>query len=851
MIDKPSEYLDLDVEKWLNAEDYITLVVFCELCGKSRRSIDFHIDNDRIKDCLKKSNRLYINKREILKTFLATCEESIEYFGLSRKTIEFLVNEGYIKKYIIEDTIWYDTYLSKEFQNIYKPIGNFNGLLTFEMAYKFLCETEGLKVKNPFGKFEDFELFIISNRNTFCSYRISTKNLWYVNKNDLYKYFCYTVDDAKKMLGTSTDNVLKKLVNEGYLQKLDASNNYYINLEGKSIKEYELNKAKRSNSEPKLNMDDFDTPTDIIEYYFKLLDDVYLIETKILAKKYLYYVAETSQDIKLKYRISQCCRWIVRILKALKKELYLYTDAEIAKFYDNMATRTNNDIIRGFALFVAANTRCVYSPESVPVYLQIKNDKTMDDIYSSEIMEKYFHYLADINKHFEKAYYDQSYANLWLIALLHLSLDWRMSDILLMPNVDIEAVKINSFDEFLKKGINMADSQVILDQMNEKTYGKVAHKNGWQIPFVRDLDLMVLTAAAFILCELHRRKNNDTILFNKFRKQNPTKHYWNKLFEDTELKDFENQKFNRSLMTYLFEYANNNEGLKTLAYTLITGFRGHIVSDCAESNTTQIYLDVITIDGHLDDASMQVQRRGTFGFLWDILLKLAYDTEESSVEDVTRQIENIRGVITAQQLEDVSLFLTSNENQKEIIEDLFKTPDTVLEKINEIGIRRGQKIVNDLGSYIKFNKQEQDEVIETLKRETKKSLVDKIDKISRGKTPSKLASCQCFKGIKDCQYKTQEEAACAICKYSIPLIFCLSTVKQKIYELIRETNKISIDDHFSLTKNKILLLKYMSVISAANAKFSQYDKDFISAYIDMDDLKQKVLKLEQEKLYFI
>ncbi len=785
-----------------------------------------------------------MNSDEVIKTQLVQGERCKEVFGLSKPAVDILVMKSIVKLHYLGDVPVYEgrvQYDSSKGVALLKESPNDRSVyIGISEAYGMAMNE--LQKKINVNSYEEFECFVVDK---FRIYRFENST-WYIKTIEFYKYLYITQKTAMQMLGISDNVLLNQMASDGYIEKIALNRNvYYSNVEGKSYKGYQLFRTEKFDTEPVLQLNDFEDAYEIIDYMLELMDNAKFIETFMYVKEYLYYLAGNLHRIRIKNTISQYARTYVKVLNKIGKEISKFSDSEVEWFFESTGVVTSGNIYYVTALFEYIRThskKCCYS--IIPRKCIINKAKTADDIYPVEIVEKYFYYLSDIEKHFNKAYYDQRYANLWLIALSHFCVAWRISSITLLPNVDIEIIDILSFEDLLHKGMDLSSAQTIINNVSEKTYGTVASKNGWNIPYLRDLDLLVQTATAFVLCELHRREKGHEILFEVFKNYSPSVNDWRKFFEDNDLKEFYNRKANRSFLVGIYEYANNKEGMKTLAYKLIRRLRGHIQRD-GDSETPKIYVEFIKMDGHFASVAMQVQRRGPFGFLYNAMLEKVYEIDSKSTEDVTSNIETLQKGITHDKVEGLSSFLISDKLQNEILKEFSSISKNITDRIDEI--RENHNIeLNSADGFSEFTKREQEEITAMIKAETKENIRDKLAKIARGQLPSKTLHCQCIKGIKECPYKLREKEACIICKYSIPFVFCLVTVKYKIYELIDVVNDTAISDEFLLMKSRILLIKYMSVLSEAYTEFAKFDRNFIDSIINMKELKEKLLRMEEK-----
>lgn len=86
---------------------------------------------------------------------------------------------------------------------------------------------------------------------------------------------------------------------------------------------------------------------------------------------------------------------------------------------------------------------------------------------------------------------------------------------------------------------------------------------------------------------------------------------------------------------------------------------------------TKEYLEITKVDGFQDKIIYNVQKIA-FGFLYNLLINLAYDTSEISLEDQISYIENLKENLSKKSIENVSSFLSDTiENLNRIPKDII------------------------------------------------------------------------------------------------------------------------------------------------------------------------------------
>ena len=473
------------------------------------------------------------------------------------------------------------------------------------------------------------------------------------------------------------------------------------------------------------------------------------------------------------------------------------------------------------------------------VYINKRKNKGVNDRFSPEIVERYFHYLADLDRHFLKAINNHRYAQLWLISMLHLSLPRRMGDMIDLPKPDIELANIYSFDDLFNRDITMSDMQIIIDNIKAKSYGEVASKNGWDFTFVRDLDLITQTGIAFTICELHRRENGEEVLNFSFKNSNPVGEDWKKFFDDEFLKGFGNLKAVRSFLVDIYKYTSKVPDLRVLSYSIITKFRAHKTNGIDESEVTKEYLDITKVDGFQDKIIYNVQKIGAFGFLYNLLINLAYDTSEISLEDQISYIENLKENLSKKSIENVSSFLSDT------IENLNRIPKDIISFSEKANVLLENKFMEDMKCYNEYKISEQIALAKEVIKHSREEIRNKIEGVFKNLQNSKQPYSYCFKGFQNCKNRSSSPSVCIICKYSIPTVYTLSYLEKNLNNLFEKINTTPLDNKQMLFKYKILLLKYIGVISEAYNEFIKYDEKFINSFINLRELEKKFIEIEK------
>lgn len=809
-----SKVFKLDMDEWEKSEQYVEGKKMASIINYTEKSLIGLISKKALSEKYSKrmfygkKSKTFINKNIIFSIWLIKYDEAEKYFEIPIESIEKLADEGAIEKYIFnsldEKIIAYSKAFTNTFKKKYSLVGKTgiepSGFFTIEEAYK------------EFGDEYSLNEFI---NYAFKNFDMKFKcDIWFIRKSSVYRKYYYLLKETRKKFNIGNQNIITEMIREGYIQeplrdggtKKGGGDVYFLksDIDGKSYNDFKIFMAKKGAANIKLKLNEYNDKYEVIDSILSVVEDTPYQKTYKFLKEYIYNYANNSKKFRDKNYYSYISSIAITIIKNISREIMEYNDAEVRFLIMNskLFSKYNSDQAAIMLEYIKDKSdHCKYS--IVPrMYREKKEIPIEEKVYSPELIEKYFYYLADLEKHFEKAFNNIKYAELWCIALFHFSNAWRLVDIYQIPNINIECIRVSSFQDLMESGLNIGQATTLMNYIQESARDLISSKNGGNMPLIRDLDLMLQTAVAFILCELHRRKNGNDRMFQRYVNSNPNNVDWRWFFEDDELKAFGSMKANRSFMTGIFEYANGKEGFKRLAYAIIIKFRGHLIKENVDdTDTTRIYLEIIKQDGHVGDIAYECQRRGRFGFINYLILKSAnFELDKVTREEVTNQLEIMKDNTTVSSMENFSDFLIY---QNKIYSEIFQ------------------------------------EVLE-LKLSSPDKFKSVVLKILRGDQPSKLSGCDCFVGIRNCPYKELENRYCAICKYNIPTMWILSKVKEDVYELIDKIENTYIRDKFLLEKYKTLLKKYSMVIVVAHNEFKKYDEEFINSFINIQEFEKSV-----------
>lgn len=492
---------------------------------------------------------------------------------------------------------------------------------------------------------------------------------------------------------------------------------------------------------------------------------------------------------------------IGRLLNVINKEVYLYTDNELEIILRSPELTCINKLYISMFVNFCKNkykNECKYN-NIYNHYISSTKNNFSSDVYSEEKWIQYFHYLTDIDKHIKNAFLNARYSKIWLYTILHLSIAWRREDILSFPAINFIDMDKYTFEWFENNIFTITDAQIIINYIKDISDTLLAGKTGAKNHFLISPILIIPTSIAFIASEFHRKKNNEPTLFgrSKFFKSD-----FKDFFKDKDLQDFQNTKANRTLITLNFNNAVTTEGMCTVAYSLSTYLRSHKINSKFElAPTTAQYIYSTNSDGDANNVAYNLFQRGYFGWLYYTLLKLVKQSEETSLNDITSSIIKVKNLYSPFVIESFSAYLQHEyEERKSVIKDLMITP--------------------------------------------KENIKEKLFHLSRGELPSKVYYTQCLM-YGSCPYKINVH--CIGCKYSIPTNYTLCIIKTELESLTDKLLNENIQNTLSRQRLTFQITKLLFLLSEAKIEFDKLDKNYISSFINLKELKRNIEKLEKTK----
>lgn len=554
------------------------------------------------------------------------------------------------------------------------------------------------------------------------------------------------------------------------------------------------------------------TPVKAFEYLNSHLES--LINFPKTKNAYLEYCRLQINKTRgtLSYKITTLRAYILfyeKLEEIMGKELYLLTDEEI----NNLLT--GSDILKKkqkilFTKFLSYLKTKIETVSRISYTVTGLKSKKQQDLYSSETFLKIFKHCLNIDLHLEKALECQSYSNMWVYVQMLCSDFIRGSDLISnAPAIEIEDLNSVLNEIQISKRLRQDIVQSIKKQLYLAFKNKRASKTNELLTFIIIPALEESLAIAFTISEFHRRKNNNeyqlsTFISNKYKKIRTSggeQHL--KFFE----KDFyfSSLMMNRSIATYLYLSISEGESYNAeLALILAKEARSH-----THVESTKTYIQLMNNDGHIDKVSLNVFRRGSFGWLFNTLLTYLkrYEYEQLDLEGQTQEIESIREKLSLSDAENYANYVLN-----------YLYP-----KIPEFS---GQK------KYLKLVWDNKQKIVHQIMKMSKEEISRILFGIATNALPSKHNHGQCLV-FPSCKYPNNTN--CYSCEYFIPQNLLLIQLKNEIDNVIE---KIKIHDNEILIKrDSSFLINYLTIWNEAKLTFGN---DHVSAYINSDNLKQSI-----------
>ncbi|ASJ54548.1 hypothetical protein BP422_13855 [Brevibacillus formosus] len=476
------------------------------------------------------------------------------------------------------------------------------------------------------------------------------------------------------------------------------------------------------------------------------------------------------------------------IINNLPLEIYSITDDHVEKILDNsqVPVRHKNVFLK-FLIYCTGKMKCNITRE----YRLGKGYSRDREIYSPEEFLRIYHHTRDIETHVNQALSNRSYSAAWLFVLMHMIDAWRASDIVYgLPSVDLEEVGVTNFEWFTKKRLSKEQSLKIVNQIGSKVQKIEISKTGALGHFLVNLDMVIPSATALVIAEIHRRENNHQYLLQSLIGPNGTLQdvYAIKLFmqKNHELPRFQSRKANRTLLTYFFYSVAESGQHADIAYQMAQELRSHRHLD-----STAVYIQATNKDGPLEKVSLHLFNRGHFGWLYNFLVKLyaQEDFTQYSLDEKTALIQAYRNEVSPLQAEAMASFLQSRMKEKK-------------------------------------------SVLYTIMKMEKQKVQDTLLKVLKGEMPSKMEFAQCLI-YPQCVKPTA--ISCIHCEYIMPRAYLMLNIREEIGKLIESIRTSKFEA--VRKRDSILLFKFLDLLNQAVVDLG---KDYINSFINLTEIKNKL-----------
>ena len=497
-----------------------------------------------------------------------------------------------------------------------------------------------------------------------------------------------------------------------------------------------------------------------------------------------------------------------RFINEISVDICLLTDEEIVQVLSSSEMNTKHR--SHFSLYLNYLRRkypeeCVFKNQ----YNRYKEQRVraIDDIYTLEEWCSYANFLTDINRHIEKSFERYAYAKRWLYAILHFSVAWRSGDFLETPgfdfldnsgnaNLDLLDIDKYSLEWFKNNDFKLSDGQIIINSVKRFVEDRETRKTGARKHFIVPRHYVIPVSIAIIITEQHRRARNSSTLFSVGKIE--PKSLRDILGE--EMAGFSSRKANRSLISYIYHAANESEEYSSIAYSMGSYLRSHKPNMFQKAETTSQYIHALNKDGDINRISGQLFRRGVFGWLYKVMIELAYGKEEYTLLEMTTAIETLQKDLSANGIENISRFMIYElDSRRNVINELLKAPTDQLKKL--------------------------------------------IDKLILGDLTSKERSIYCIK-TGNCPFPTQN--SCKGCRYSIPTNYSLLAIGDELLVLLDKLSLVEDTDEFNRQKYTFQIARLLTVLSEAKSEFDQIDPDYFKTFVPLREIRDRKNKVEHK-----
>lgn len=539
------------------------------------------------------------------------------------------------------------------------------------------------------------------------------------------------------------------------------------------------------------------------------------METRTLFITYsrVYFNKCTGSTVHKKDTISQFINFHNKLQRNLSREIFKVDIEELHQLFLKEGLFNSKEKLL-FTRFLSY----VFDQKNMPVKNKLlaaqKSKHKEQEIYSASTFNQIYKHVQNIELHIEKSFNSRHYANMWVYVTL-LCCDFiRGSDLILnTPHLNLKELGIQESDFHIGNfTLNEYQIQMIIKTLYLSFRNKRASKTNELLTFLVPSNLEKSLAYALVLSERLREINTlqlETFIEGKYRriKTQGRKGMHSKFFkyyEELEGFRFSSLIMNRSLATYLYGSVTEGDAFDSeLALTLAKNARSHKNED-----TTKTYIQLMNKDGSIGRVSINIFRRGNFGWLYEQLLRFTYtdNYKTLNLEDRTTIVEEVKEHFSLKEIESIAAYV-SNYLNPAFIEETDN--DSVVEVMDAIYEKR-LKVIHQV---MRLNKQQLHEL---------------FSKLSIYSMPSKIEHAQCLV-FPNCAYPALMN--CMHCEYVLPQNLILIQLNQEILKLLTSIQKSDNDN--LLKKQSRFLLQCLLILSEANNTFG---KSYVQAYVDVNQI---------------
>lgn len=549
------------------------------------------------------------------------------------------------------------------------------------------------------------------------------------------------------------------------------------------------------------------------------------IETRMLFLDYSrrYFNKMTGSNSYKKSSIAQFINFHNKLQQHLAKEIFDTNEQELMRLLeqDSLFGAKEKILFTRFVAF-AFNIKGI-KKKNILLANPKSNRSFLKEVYSPEVFNAIYNHVTNIELHLEKGSRNRKYTNMWLYVTL-LCCDFiRGSDLVLnTPTINLNDIGIKK-NTFFLDNLNLNDQQIqsVIKEMYLHFRNKRASKTGEILTFLVPSNLEKPLAYSLVLSELLRGNDKiqlGTFIEGKYRRVRTHGGDLHLSFFNS-YKEFEGFKFssllmNRSVATYLYGTITEGDAYDSeLALTLTKNARSHRNED-----STKAYIQMMNKDSCLNRVANNIFRRGHFGWLYDQLLKYAFDQNYNSLrlEERTLLVEQIKSDFSLQDSEAIASFIGTFVKTETELFTSYSDTKNILEREYEKKIKVIHKIMN-------FEKQQIQELLEKIANQT---------------MPSKNEYAQCL-AFPNCKYPSLKN--CLYCEYVLPQNLILIQLNSEILRLLHTIDNTT--NNFMLIKQSHFLLQSLFVLSEANKAFG---KDYVKGFVDTNKINQLLIKISQK-----